>query len=104
MMLAALEGDVEATRRKGEQAIAAIPNDAWRATDYSYRIGKMYALAGLKDEAFSILESIRYDQGYDNLVRLDIDPFLDSLRDDPRLEKLRAKGSAQVEAALSAVQ
>ena len=104
MMLAVLEGDAEATRQFGEQAMAAMPNDAWRGTDFSYRIGKMYALAGLKDEAFSVLESIRYDQGYDNLVRLDIDPFLDSLRSDPRLQELRAKGAAQVEAALSAVQ
>ena len=104
MMLAALEGDVEATRQFGEQAIAAMPNDAWRGTDYSYRIGKNYALAGLKDEAFSMLENIRYDVGSDLLVNLDLDPFLDSLRDDPRLQQVRAQGAAQLEAALSAVQ
>ena len=104
MLLAALEGDVEATRQFGEQAIAAMPNDAWRGMDYSYRIGKIYALAGLKDEAFSILENIQYDAGSDILVSLDLDPFLDSLRDDPRLQQVRAQGAAQLEAALSAVQ
>jgi hypothetical protein len=103
MMLAALEGDVEATRQFGEQAIAAMPNDAWRGTDYSYQIGKIYALAGLEDEAFSMLENIRFDRGYDYLLSLDLDPYLDNLRDDPRLQSLRAKGAAQVEAALSAV-
>ncbi len=103
MMLAALEGDVEATRRFGEQAMAAIPNDAYRTSGFSFRVGRIYALAGLKDEAFSVLDVIRYDHGYGSLVRLDLDPFFQSLRDDPRFEKIRVEGAAQVEAALSAV-
>jgi TolB-like protein len=100
MMLAALEGDVAAIRQFGDQAMAAMPIDAWRATDFAFRIARIYALAGLSDDAFIILESIRYDHGYDNLVRLDVDPFLDSLREDSRLEKVRSKGQAQVDAAL----
>jgi hypothetical protein len=104
MTHAALEGDVEATRQFGEQAMNAMPRDAWRVTGYSYQIGKIYALAGLKDEAFSVLENIRYDHGYTVLTLMEVDPFLNSLRDDPRLQALREKGAAQVEAALLAVQ
>lgn len=104
MTHAALEGDVEATRQFGEQAMNAMPRDAWRVTGYSYQIGKIYALAGLKNEAFSVLENIRYDHGYTVLTLMEVDPFLNSLRDDPRLQALREKGAAQVEAALLAVQ
>ena len=102
MMLAAIEGDTEATRRFGDLTIAAMPNDAWRSTEYLHRTGAIYVLAGLMDEAFSTLESIPYDQSYDNLLRLDLDPFLNGLRNDPRFEKLRSKARAQVDAALAA--
>ena len=103
MMLAAIEGDVEETRRFGQRAMAAIPNDAWRAPDFTIRIGEIYALAGLADEAFSRLESIRYDQSYDKLTRLDLGPFLDGLRDRPQFQEIRTNAIAQVEAALTAV-
>jgi TolB-like protein len=103
MILEALDGNVEATRRFGSQAMAAMPNDAWRNTDFAYRIGKTYALAGLTDEAFSILEDIRYDHGYDILVWLLLDPFVDNLRDDPRYQQILDKGEAEVAAALMAV-
>jgi len=104
MTQSALEGNVDATRQFGEQAMAAMPDDGWRITGYSYRVGKIYALASLKEEAFSILENINYDHGYTVLTNMETDPFLDSLRDDPRLQELREKGAAQVEAALAAVQ
>ena len=103
MMLEALQGNPEATRRFGKQAMAAMPNDAWRKTDFSYQIGKTYALAGLTDEAFSVLEGIRYDHGYDSLSHLHVDPFVDNLRDDPRFQKILDKGEAEAEAALMAV-
>jgi tetratricopeptide (TPR) repeat protein len=103
MKLAALEGDVEATRQFGEQTMAAMPRDAWRVTGYAYQVGRIYALAGLKDEAFSILENISYDHGYTYLSIMEIDPFLDNLRDDPRLQEIRANGMAQLEAARLAV-
>jgi TolB-like protein/Tfp pilus assembly protein PilF len=99
LMLAALEGDEEASRRFGKQAIAAMPIDAWRGSDYLFRIGGSYALSGLLDEAFSILESIRYDQSYDSVVRLELDPFMNGLRDDPRFQKLLTTARAQVDAA-----
>ena len=102
MKLAALEGDLEATRHFGEQAMAALPPDAWRAPDYAYRVGLTYALAGLNDEAFSVLENVRYENIFNTLTSMDLDPFLDSLRDDPRLQLLREKAAAQIEAALSA--
>jgi TolB-like protein len=102
MTLAALEGDVEATRQFGERAMAAMPRDAWRITDYSYQIGKIYALAGLHSEAFSVLENMRYENGFARIMSIDLDPVLDGLRDDPRFQELRDKAASQVEAALSA--
>ena len=103
MMLAALEGDFDATRQFGEQAMAAMPRDDWRIKDYSYQVGRIYALAGLQDEAFSILENIPYDHGYTILALMELGSFFDSLRDDPRLQQIRSKGAAQVEAALAAM-
>jgi hypothetical protein len=76
-----------------------MPIDAWRGSDYLFRIGGSYALAGLLDEAFSILESIRYDQSYDSVVRLELDPSMNGLRDDPRFQKLLTTARAQVDAA-----
>ncbi len=98
MMLEALQGNADETRQLGRQAMAAMPNDAWRKTDFSYQIGKTYALAGLADEAFSVLDGIRYDHGYDVLSRLHLDPFVDGLRDDPRYQQILEKGEAQAEA------
>ena len=103
MMLEALQDNTEATRRFGIRAMAAMPNDAWRSTDFSYQIGKTYALAGLADEAFSILQGIRYDHAYDLLSRLYLDPLVDNLRDDPRFQQILDKGEADVEAALAKV-
>jgi TolB-like protein len=103
MMLEALQGNADETRQFGIQAMAAMPNDAWRRTDFSYQIGKTYALAGLADEAFSVLEGIRYDHGYDTLSQLHLDPFVDNLRDDPRFQQTVDKGEAQAEAALAVV-
>jgi hypothetical protein len=103
MMLEALQGNADETRQFGKQAMAAMPDDAWRNTDFMYQIGKTYALAGLADESFSVLEGIRYDHSYDTLSRLHLDPFVDNLRDDARFQQILDKGEAEVEAALVAV-
>lgn len=99
MLLAANEGDRDSVRRYGELATAAMPNDAWRAADYWYAIGQIHALTGSTDEALSIFESIRFDQNYFILTWLQLDPFLDGLRDDPRFDQLLGKAAAQIEAA-----
>lgn len=103
MTLEALQGDKEGTLRFGKQALAAIPTDAWRTTDFTFRIGRTFLLAGLTDEALTLFELIRYDQGYDNIVRFYLDPLFDSLQDNARFQRLLEKGQAQVDAALTAV-
>ena len=103
MMTEALQGNADETRQFGKQAMAAMPDDAWRNTDFMYQIGKTYALAGLADESFSVLEGIRYDHSYDTLSRMYLDPLVDNLRDDPRFQQVLDKGEAEVEAALVAV-
>ena len=102
MMLEALQDNVEATRRLGDQAMAAMPDDTWRSADFLHLISRTYALAGLTEEALSVLESIRFDYGFDNLVRFGMDPFFDDLRDDPRFQQALEKGKAQSEAARTA--
>ena len=103
MKLAALQGNTEGTRRYGELALAAIPEDVWRTTDFVFRIARTYVLAGLTDEALTLFEGVRYDQGYDNLVRFELDPIFDDLRDNPRFQRLIERGEAQVEDALATI-
>lgn len=103
MILEALQGNADETRQLGRQAMAAMPDDAWRKPDFSYQIATAYALAGLTDEAFSVLEGIRYDHAYDALSSLHLDPLVDNLRDDPRFQKALEKGETEVAAALMAV-
>jgi len=102
MTLEALQGNQESVQRLGVAALVARPDDAWRAPDYSYQVARNYALAGLDDKALETLEGIRFDYSYDSLVRLDVDPVFERLRDDPRMLQIRAKGEVQVKAALSA--
>ena len=79
--------------------MAAMPRDAWRIRGYKYQVGSIYELAGQNDEALSVLGNISYGNGYTNLSLMDTDPFLDNLRDDPRLQEIRANRMAQLEAA-----
>jgi len=57
-----------------------------------YNLACFYALAGEPDRAFNLLEQI-VGTGFGNLDWIDRDPDLDSLRDDPRFQALRARMS-----------
>jgi tetratricopeptide (TPR) repeat protein len=61
-----------------------------RATDYvdAYHIALLYDALGQRDLAFQELERAREENSI-NLCLLDVDPKLDSLRRDPRFERLR---------------
>ncbi len=60
-----------------------------RKTQYvlSYRIASLYAALGDKDQAFAELDRA-YEERDWQLQRIKVDPFLDTLRDDPRFKAI----------------
>lgn len=56
----------------------------------SYYVATIYAALGEKDKAFAELENAFANRDRE-LLRVKIDPLLDSLRDDPRFETLADK-------------
>jgi tetratricopeptide (TPR) repeat protein len=53
----------------------------------AYRIARIYAALGQRDEAFAVLEKAYDDRDW-FLPRLKVDPAFDSLHDDPRFQDL----------------
>jgi TolB-like protein/Flp pilus assembly protein TadD len=70
------------------KAFAIDPTDA----GVSYNVACVYALEGIKDEAFTCLEAARRG-GFWHPDWISNDPDLDSLRDDPRFEALLKEDS-----------
>lgn len=64
--------------------------DPCRSAGSPFSLATVYAALGEKDEAFSWLEKA-YKEKSNYLIFLKVDPRLDSLRDDQRLEHLRKK-------------
>lgn len=62
---------------------------ALRKTQYvlSYRFASLYAALNDKDQAFVELDRA-FDEHDWQLQRIKVDPFMDSLRDDPRYKDL----------------
>lgn len=63
-----------------------------RKTQYvlSYRFATVYAALGNRDDAFAELERA-YEEKDWQLQRIKVDPFMDSLRDDPRYKAMLKK-------------
>ena len=55
-----------------------------------YRVATLYTVLGEKDKAFAELQRSLEARDWD-FIRLKIDPFVDSLRDDPRFARLVEK-------------
>ena len=70
-----------------ERIIAKFAEMERRRYVVPYRVATLYAVLGKKDKAFAELER-SYDARDWDFNRLKIDPFVDSLRGDPRFEKL----------------
>ncbi|MGI8734191.1 MAG: protein kinase domain-containing protein [Pyrinomonadaceae bacterium] len=53
----------------------------------AYRVGNLYAMLGDKDRAFAEIEKSLAASDWD-INRIKVDPFMDSLRDDPRFKEI----------------
>ena len=58
----------------------------------SYWVATIYAALGDKDKAFAELEKAFAEHDWE-FHRLKVDPFMDSLRDDPRFNDLLRRAS-----------
>lgn len=74
-------------RREAEEIVQRFKD--LRKTQYvlSYRFASLYAALGDRDQAFIELDRA-YDERDWQLQRIKVDPFWDSLRDDPRFKEL----------------
>jgi serine/threonine protein kinase/tetratricopeptide (TPR) repeat protein len=74
-------------RRAAEEKISKLENISKGNYVISYRIARIRAALGQKDEAFALLEKAYQERDY-YLPRLKVDPGFDSLHDDPRFADL----------------
>lgn len=76
--------------RETERIIAKFEEIGKRQYVVPYRVATLHAVLGNRDRAFAELERSYETRDWD-FARLKIDPFVDSLRDDPRFPKLLEK-------------
>jgi hypothetical protein len=87
-MAAALRGDVAATRELGQQALLSLPEDGFIRPRYLYELAASYAVAGINDQALDMLDASLAKSGRNFLTLRAQDPYLVSLRDEPRFQRL----------------
>jgi TolB-like protein len=87
-MAAALRGDVAATRELGQQALLSLPEDGFIRPRYLYELAASYAIAGINDQALDMLDASLAKSGRNFLTLRAQDPYLVSLRDEPRFQRL----------------
>ncbi|MEJ2514298.1 MAG: hypothetical protein P8102_03625 [Gammaproteobacteria bacterium] len=90
-------GDVAATRRSCEASLAGLPPDALEKPRWTTALAGGYAMAGLDDRAFEILQSVVSLPTAPGKVRLGLEPMLKALQDDPRWEKLIAEAGVRTD-------
>ncbi len=74
-------------RREAEATIEKFRNLGKKQYVSSYLVGTIYAALGEREKAFVELEKALAERDWD-IARLKVDPFIDPLRDDPRLKDL----------------
>ncbi len=91
-MAAALRGDATATRELAQQAMDSIPEDGFLRPGFLYAIIQAYAVAGFQDEALDTLDAMLAEPGGRYQGYIAKDPYLESLRDEPRFQRAMAAG------------
>lgn len=86
-MAAALRGDTTATRELAQQTLESLPNDDFIRATFMYAVVQAYAVAGIEDAALDTLDAILAEPGGWQREYFAKDPFLDSLRDEPRFQR-----------------
>jgi len=89
-LIRALQGNNKAAVKLAKLAEQKQPYEthALNVADHSYRLAEIYSLIGDADQAFDILESLLIFPNPVSVWRIKLNPFFDSLRDDPRYLKL----------------
>jgi TolB-like protein len=91
-MAAALRGDLTATRELVNQAMESLPEDGYLRPGFLYQFVQIYAIAEADDEALDMLEAMLAEPGGHNQEYFAKDPYLKSLRDEPRFKRAVAAG------------
>ena len=83
-------GERERAVREAEAAVAELPlsKDAFKGPDLLSNLAETYAVAGDKDRAIATIEKLLNVPSLVTPAILKLDPVWDSLRDDPRFQKL----------------
>jgi len=84
-------GHVDRVRDLCGRAMEEMPFDAFDGPTYRHNVARGYALAGLVDLAFEALAEASESRAAPCRNELLLDPFLESLHDDPRWERLIAE-------------
>lgn len=78
---------VSGNRSEAQRVIEELKELSRQKFDSTYQIAVIYAGLGDKDQAFAYLEKA-YEIRSSSMVKLNVDPMLDSLRSDPRFADL----------------
>ena len=84
-------GQVDRARDVCGRALEEIPFDGFDGPTYRHNAARGYALAGLDDLALGVLAEANESRVAPSRNELLLDPFLESLHDDPRWEQLIAE-------------
>ncbi|MEO7166177.1 MAG: hypothetical protein ABI016_03990, partial [Chthoniobacterales bacterium] len=89
-LIAAMLGRAEEASAVGERAVELLPisSDALDGPLIATNLAAVYALLGRRDEALTALECLVRQIGGPTPGMLQVEPQWDSLRDDPRFQKL----------------
>jgi len=89
-LIKAMQGEHQSAIEAGKDAVKLNPvsKDALSGPDHIYRLAEIYALVGEDELAFEVLEDLLSYPNTTSVWRIKLNPFFDSLRDNPRYLKL----------------
>ena len=87
-MAAALLGDAEKAVELGQRMMAQLPEDAFLEPESRYSALRVYAVAGVQEEAMRQLQSLLEIARFTEFRSLSIDPYLDPIRSNPQFQEL----------------
>jgi len=79
---------------EGQLGVKLLPteDDIYNSTRQLYFMAIIYTHCEMQEEALDILEDLLANPSYVNLITLEVEPFLDKLRDLPRYKAIIARG------------
>ena len=89
-LIKAMQGEKQAAIEAGKRALEIFPvsGDALNGPDQVYRLAEIYAVVGESNLALEVLEDLLSYPNTTSIWRIKLNPFFDSLRENPRYLKL----------------